>query len=554
MTTSDGSASGHIFNVGRVGLDVVNSITHAMGFSFLTSLFSGTDLAITTFPEGARLFVLGTIIETGRRFCYWAFERFRIRWSITAQFDEGDPACEWLVNYLTEENVWKRSREFFVSAKSSQLRWGIKMRSSIESAEYVPKYNKPHLFRWKGYWVEIQRTEKLYDPSMGFQPGMASSSLLLTIYTLDIEALSNLVEEARLKYIEGRRPHVIVHSIDLTLGNTWNVVKRKNRRPLESIILPKGFLNTLVQDVKDFLQTEKWYMRAGIPYRRGYLLFGPPGTGKTSTIYALAGELGLEIYTISLSSGFVDDNMLQRAISSLPKHSIFLLEDIDCAFPSREEEEEEERMMKRGVGSHAPSWGYPRPFRMAQKPVINVTMSGLLNVLDGVGSEDGKLFFATTNYVDRLDSALLRPGRIDCRVEYKLATRLQAVALFNRFYPRHDSITTNGSALTLSASLPDYTEKDWDGTLLYSTSNEELDRLSAAFTLSPRPVHGTGGSPTASEEISRSLTRSRALDHRNLPFRSLRNDSRTCTHVDQPRPPISSLVHPNLDPTPPLRA
>ncbi|KIL64338.1 hypothetical protein M378DRAFT_78421 [Amanita muscaria Koide BX008] len=452
-----------------------------MGFSFLTSLFSGTDLALTTFPEGARLFVLGTIIETGRRFCYWAFERFRIRWSITAQFDEGDPACEWLVNYLTEENVWKRSREFLVSAKSSQLRWGIKMRSSIESAEYVPKYNKPHLFRWKGYWVEIQRTEKLYDPGMGFQPGMASSSLLLTIYTLDIEALSDLVEEARLKYIEGRRPHVIVHSIDLTLGNTWNVVKRKNRRPLESIILPEGFLNTLVQDVKDFLQTEKWYMRAGIPYRRGYLLFGPPGTGKTSTIYALAGELGLEIYTISLSSGFVDDNMLQRAISSLPKHSIFLLEDIDCAFPSREEEEEEERMMKRGVGSHAPSWGYPRPFRMAQKPVINVTMSGLLNVLDGVGSEDGKLFFATTNYVDRLDPALLRPGRIDCRVEYKLATRLQAVALFNRFYPRRDSITTNGSALTLSASLPADTEKDWDGTLLYSTSNEEIDRLGVEF-------------------------------------------------------------------------
>jgi len=78
--------------------------------------------------------------------------------------------------------------------------------------------------------------------------------------------------------------------------------------------------------------------------------------------------------------------MLQRAISSLPKHSIFLLEDIDCAFPSREEEEEEERMMKRGMG-HSPGhahaqWGYPRAYRMNQKPVINVTMSGLLNVLD----------------------------------------------------------------------------------------------------------------------------------------------------------------------------
>jgi chaperone BCS1 len=476
MQTADGLNS-QVYKPGLLGLDLANSLTRAMGFSFLTSLFSGTPLANTTFPDGVRLFMLGSIIETGRRFCNWAFERFKIRWSITAQFDEGDPACEWLVNYLTEENVWKRSRDFIVSAKSSQLRWGVKMRS-IESAEYVPRYKKPHLFRWKGYWVEIQRTERPYDPAtMGFaQPGMATSSILLTMYTLDIEALSNLVEEARLKYIEGRRPHVIVHGIDMTIGNTWNMVKRKNRRPLESIVLPDGLLGSLVQDVKDFLQTENWYMRAGIPYRRGYLLYGPPGTGKTSTIYALAGELGLEIYTISLSSGFVDDNMLRRAISSLPKHSIFLLEDIDCAFPSREEEEEEERMMKRGMAATPAQWGYPRAFRMNQKPVINVTMSGLLNVLDGVGSEDGKLFFATTNYVDRLDPALLRPGRIDLKVEYKLATKSQAIALFNRFYPRHEE-ESNGAAFSIV-----FSEKHLeDGTVLHSTPPAELDRLNAEF-------------------------------------------------------------------------
>ena len=64
-----------------------------------------------------------------------------------------------------------------------------------------------------------------------------------------------------------------------------------------------------------------------------------------------------------------------------------------------------------------------------------VTMSGLLNVIDGVGSEEGKLFFATTNYIDRLDPALLRPGRIDRKVEYRLATQEQAEALYVRFFP-----------------------------------------------------------------------------------------------------------------------
>ena len=68
-----------IYKPALVGLDLANSLTRAMGFSFLTSLFSGSTLANTTFPEGVRLFLLGSIIETGRRFCNWAFERFKIR-------------------------------------------------------------------------------------------------------------------------------------------------------------------------------------------------------------------------------------------------------------------------------------------------------------------------------------------------------------------------------------------------------------------------------------------------------------------------------------------
>ncbi|KAJ7679554.1 hypothetical protein DFH06DRAFT_1465586 [Mycena polygramma] len=152
-----------------------------------------------------------------------------------------------------------------------------------------------------------------------------------------------------------------------------------------------------------------------------------------STIYALAGALNLEIYSLSLASNFVDDSFLQRAASAIPKHGLFLIEDIDCAFPSREDDEEEEGggagfeiMMQvarggRGGGSKARR--------------SNVTLSGLLNVIDGIGSEEGKLFFATTNHIDRLDAALLRPGRIDRKVQYDLATASQAHALFVRFFP-----------------------------------------------------------------------------------------------------------------------
>lgn len=99
----------------------------------------------------------------------------------------------------------------------------------------------------------------------------------------------------------------------------WNSVKQKPRRPLNSIVLPGATLESLIADVRDFLKMEDWYMSAGIPHRRGYLLFGPPGTGKSmhsilyyylnchlmqvgSTIHAIAGELRMEIYSISLAA------------------------------------------------------------------------------------------------------------------------------------------------------------------------------------------------------------------------------------------------------------
>ncbi|KAF8624295.1 hypothetical protein AX15_005928 [Amanita polypyramis BW_CC] len=287
--------------------------------------------------------------------------------------------------------------------------------------------------------------------------------LNLSLYTLNLEVLSRLVDEAHHRYLEGRRPHVIVHLNDTNVGALWNNVKRKNRRPLDSIILPEGVLDSLVEDVQDFMRTEDWYIQAGIPYRRGYLLYGPPGTGKTSTIYALAGELGLEIYALSLSSGCVDDVMLEKSLSSLPKNSIFLLEDIDCAFLSREEDEEDIKTT---------SW----PSRNSRG--LQVTMSGLLNVLDGVASEDGKIFFATTNYMDRLDPALIRPGRIDKKIEYKLATKSQARALFKRFYPpdqggekRIDKLQEYGAAFAAQIPEDEFTTAELQGYLLPHKKN-----------------------------------------------------------------------------------
>ncbi|KAG6897624.1 hypothetical protein C0992_012853 [Termitomyces sp. T32_za158] len=428
-----------------------------MGFSFIASLAANPYIW-----DSARLLILGTLIETGRRLCYWLMERFKIQYCITAQFTEGDQSYEWVLLFLTQENVWRRSREFCVNEKNSKRKWSLKLAPEVDgNADYVPTYKMAQLFRWKGYWIEVKRSSsKSSITDHHLQGGYSPSTIYITIYTLDMNVLYNFVEETRVRYKEVSRPNVVVHMADTpTYGPSfvWSNVKHKARRPLSSIILNEGVIDSLVKDAREFIDTEDWYVEAGIPHRRGYLLYGPPGTGKTSTIYALAGELGLEIYALSLSSGFVDDSFLTKAASSIPKHSILLIEDIDCAFSSRGDSDEDE-------GSNSINQlGFLHPYGAVTGRKSAVTLSGLLNVIDGIGSEEGKLFFATinfqplaaqqTNYIDRLDPALLRPGRIDTKIQYKLATKEQAHALFMRFFgPRTPANKATSSSVEKSAS------------------------------------------------------------------------------------------------------
>jgi chaperone BCS1 len=147
-------------------------------------------------------------------------------------------------------------------------------------------------------------------------------------------------------------------------GSDWRQLGQpKKRRPIHSVVLADGLSGELVNDVKEFIANPAWYtdrgeksgytcssfqflgivrllyysVSLGIPYRRGYLLYGPPGCGKSSFIFALAGELEYNICVLNLSERGLSDDRLNHLLAVAPEQSIILLEDVDAAFVSREE-------------------------------------------------------------------------------------------------------------------------------------------------------------------------------------------------------------------------
>jgi mitochondrial chaperone BCS1 len=193
-------------------------------------------------------------------------------------------------------------------------------------------------------------------------------------------------------------------------GIGWEKCQSKRPRTLDSVVLDSNIANEIIEDIDKFLNSGDWYISKGVPYRRGYLLYGPPGTGKTSFVQAIASQMNLNICYLNLSGGNMDDDGLNSMLNCSPMRSIILLEDIDAIFVERTSVQEQSQRRQR------------------------ITFSGLLNALDGVRSQEGRILIMTTNHREKLDAALLRPGRADMQIQLNYASEKQMKGLFKKFY------------------------------------------------------------------------------------------------------------------------
>ncbi|KAI9453414.1 P-loop containing nucleoside triphosphate hydrolase protein [Lactarius psammicola] len=415
-------------------------------------------LNTSSIQDTLKLVVIGGTVETARRASISAWNGFVDSFYLTAHFSQEDYPYDW------QQPAWGRSRDFEITTHSvgrnqldqsttgnldeeemdeedeSELDHGRRKRR----VAFMPSSDTTHTIYYCGHWLKITWTRRYRDYGH-------YSALKIRVVARNNDILKRLVLEAKHEYEKDAEHHVQIFMADTTYAY-W----RRN-------VLEPAVKEMLLADCRDFLRSEDWYVYyldfigirgehvVWIPFRRGYLLHGVPGSGKTSLVHSLAGELGLDIYVVSLSSKGMGDNTLTTLMGNVPSRCILLLEDLDTAFT-------------RGISRGSTLTGAPTaPTKAAAEANDGSTLSlsGLLNSLDGVAAVEGRLLFATTNHIERLDPALSRPGRMDVWINFTNATKWQAEGVFKSFFPSR--LSASSSSLPDEASTGDASQNNPPG-------------------------------------------------------------------------------------------
>uniref|UniRef100_A0A0A0KKI2 AAA+ ATPase domain-containing protein n=1 Tax=Cucumis sativus TaxID=3659 RepID=A0A0A0KKI2_CUCSA len=183
---------------------------------------------------------------------------------------------------------------------------------------------------------------------------------------------------------------------------TWGSVNLDHPSTFDTLAVDPELKQWIIDDLDRFVRRRDFYRKVGKAWKRGYLLYGPPGTGKSSLIAAMANYLKFNIYDLDLTTIYSNSD-LRRNLLATRNRSILVIEDIDCSVEIQNRDSGEEY------------GGYNNKF----------TLSGMLNFIDGLWSSvgDERIIIFTTNHKEKLDPALLRPGRMDVHIHMSYCSR-----------------------------------------------------------------------------------------------------------------------------------
>ncbi len=257
------------------------------------------------------------------------------------------------------------------------------------------------LYKFRPFKLQMSRVETNAD--------MEKDEIIISMLGRSQTFINKIFDE--INNTNSEKNNLIVYKYQ---GKCWAQASEQRKRNINTVYLNTNTKNTIINYVEDFIKKEDWYITNGLSYQTGILLYGPPGCGKTSLVKAIASKLDQEIYILPASSLFY----IEQAMLDLPANSIVLIEDIDTQSATKER-------------SNSSDSGNPTDMDMFSL----VSLSDILNSIDGLISNHGRILIATTNHKDQLDKALIRDGRFDLKIELKHADDSVVKQFFDNYYP-----------------------------------------------------------------------------------------------------------------------
>lgn len=443
----------------------------------------------------AAVTILGTLsgvlqfLRTAAIKTYWWITRF---FTASVSINGRDKLNREVLNWISAEVIGRRgtrvvtalseeleSDAFYYRPPKPRIDLHVEKRKPIQ---YLPAFGSTwFVHKWNIFIVRRVSIRSSAESGTSFVDTVpdefaaapdGTEPLIVMCLGRSVEPIKHYLETCR-DYAEKQRfAYVTVRASRAHFGEvSWETTILRPIRPIETVHFDETTKEELLADVRNYLDpaTRRFYIERGIPYRRGYLMHGPAGTGKTSLSLALAGFFGLELYLLHVPS-VPDDASLEKLFTTLPPRCFILLEDIDAVgIKSRDTMRRHDQDGGDGTNgddnivhdSDDDSGDESDDERRK-----GVTLSGLLNVLDGVISQEGRIVLMTSNYAKRLDRALVRPGRIDKKIYLGLISQRSAELMFRRMFAP-DTIT---DADTVFAGQKKPLDKD------------ELDKLSLSFS------------------------------------------------------------------------
>lgn len=363
--------------------------------------------------------------------------------TLTVQHD--DEVYHALSVWLAKHKDARKTRRFSVVTEWEEHDGGGNVHAGFESPRSIhdPEPKRVHkltpgegihLIRHKGRFFLLGK--EIHQPGQdggnggrGGPPGGGSfrrtESITIRTYGRNGDVLRQLLADVTAP--EKKDETVAIHF----WARGYRRVHGRLKRSLDTVFLDEGVKQRLLTDIEQFLSRRRWYADRGIPWRRGYLLEGPPGTGKSTIIFALASLLGKPIYIINPSSIYGDEELMHAMNDA--SGGIVVIEDADSFKVTQS------RQRSREGGEYGIETTAQGMYGGRQQEEAWITLSGLLNAIDGIASAEGRILFITSNHPDTLDPALLRAGRIDRRERLGLADERVAREMFAAFFPSGDA-------------------------------------------------------------------------------------------------------------------